>query len=65
MQVFKTFDRLTTQQGDKHLYLLDSSKVIGLGGDHPSVDGCHLTDLGFKMLADALAPLLKKILNLS
>lgn len=61
--VFETYN-LHIKQGDKNIYLFDSTKVIGLGGNHPSVDGCHLTDLGFKMLADALAPVLTEIIGM-
>jgi len=50
--------------GDKNIYFFDSAKVIGEKGDHPSVDGVHLSDLGFKMLADELSPYLAKIVGL-
>ena len=51
--------------GDDRIYYFDSRKVVTLGGDHPSVDGGHLSDVGFKFLADALAPLLAEILGLA
>ena len=47
-----------------HVFFLDCTKVIGLEADHPSVDGCHLTDLGYWRLAKAVAPVLGKILKL-
>jgi len=50
--------------GDKNIYLFDSSKVITAEGDHPSVDGVHLSDMGFKMLADELSPYLAGIVGL-
>ena len=50
--------------GDKNMHLLDCREIIGLESDHPSVDGVHLTDLGFKRLADAVAAVLQRILNL-
>mgnify|MGYP001017244402 CR=1 FL=1 len=43
---------------------LVGAPVVPAGPDHPSVDGGHLTDVGFKQIADALAPLLAKILTL-
>jgi lysophospholipase L1-like esterase len=50
------------RRGDRQVFLLDSTKVIGFEADHPSVDGAHLTDLGFTRLADAVAPVLKRML---
>lgn len=61
--VFDTYNRLRNS-GDSGIYLFDSSKVICPGGDHPSVDGVHLTDIGFDMLATELVPVLKDILSL-
>ena len=52
------------QRGDKGVHLLECREVIGIEADHPSVDGGHLTDLGFKRLADGVAPVLRKILKL-
>ena len=51
-------------KGDKNVYFFDSSKVISSKGDHPSVDGVHLSDLGFKMIADELSPYLAGIVGL-
>jgi len=34
-----------------------------MGSDHPSVDGVHLSDEGFKIMADAMIPVLTKILR--
>jgi lysophospholipase L1-like esterase len=50
------------KRGDKNVHFLDCRKIIGLESDHPSVDGCHLTDLGFKHLADGIAPVLERII---
>jgi hypothetical protein len=61
--VFETFQRFRSR-GDRHVHYLDCREIIGLVPDHPSVDGCHLTDLGYKILADGLAPVLKGILKL-
>lgn len=54
--------RQMRRHGDKNVYFIDARKFVGLEADHPSVDGVHLTDLGFKQLADGVAPVLKKIL---
>lgn len=50
--------------GDASVHYFDTRIVVPAGPDHPSVDGGHLTDVGFKQIADALAPLLAKILTL-
>ena len=60
--LFETF-RKFKEQGDNKVYLFDSGSIILPGNDHPTVDGIHLTDLGFKMIADDLAPLLKRIIQ--
>jgi lysophospholipase L1-like esterase len=52
------------KRGDKNVYLLDCRKIIGIDPDHPSVDGCHLTDLGYRRMADGVAPVLKRILKM-
>jgi len=59
--VLATYNRCRSS-GDKNIHFFDAAAVIGFGPDHPSVDGCHLTDAGFKLLAEALAPVLKTIL---
>ena len=61
--MLQTFQRFR-ERGDRNIHLLDCRDIIGLVSDHPSVDGCHLTDLGYKMMADGLAPVLRPILGL-
>lgn len=61
--VIDTYNRFR-KRGDKNAHLLDCRKIIGIDPDHPSVDGCHLTDLGYKRMADGVAPVLKRILKL-
>ena len=61
--VLRTY-RQMCRQGDRNVYLLDARKMIGCEQNHPSVDGVHLTDLGFQKMADGVAPLLKRILRL-
>ena len=56
--------RQMRRHGDQNVYLLDTRKLIGREQDHPSVDGVHLTDLGFQKMADGVAPVLKRILHL-
>lgn len=60
LQTYKAFRK----RGDKNIHLLDSRKMIGFEADHPSVDGAHLTDLGFKQLADGVTPKVASLLGL-
>lgn len=59
IQTYRAFKR----RGDRHVALLDCSQVIGFETDHPSVDGVHLTDLGFSRLAEAVAPVVKRMIK--
>lgn len=61
--VLDTYERMKAG-GDEAVYLFESRDVIGLCSDHPSVDGCHLTDLGFRMLAEGVAPVVGEALGL-
>jgi lysophospholipase L1-like esterase len=59
----RTYQRFR-QRGDRNAHLLDTHKAVDFGPDHPSVDGVHLSDIGFQAMADAVAPALRKILKL-
>jgi hypothetical protein len=48
--------------GDRQVYLFDTFGLYQDGSVHPTVEGLHPSDLGFKIIADALAPELAKIL---
>jgi lysophospholipase L1-like esterase len=50
------------KRGDRNVHFLDCRNSIGREADHPSVDGVHLTDLGYGQLAAGLAPVLGRIL---
>lgn len=60
--VFETYHKLLAE-GDKNIFLFDAGKIIKPGGDHPTIDGVHLTDRGFYMIADVLTPQLASILR--
>ncbi|AQQ10269.1 hypothetical protein L21SP3_02097 [Sedimentisphaera cyanobacteriorum] len=60
--LFRTYDKLK-QEGDDNIYLFDSGALIQAGGDHPTADGIHLTDVGFEIIADALVPFAEEILE--
>ena len=51
-------------QGDKNIYFLDGSTLLKPEWAHEAtVDGTHMTDLGFLMMAEAIEPHITKILN--
>ena len=50
-------------KGDRHVYFFDAFDLYRDGSVHPTVEGLHPSDLGFKIIADALAPELAKILE--
>lgn len=49
--------------GDKNIYFLDGSTVLGKDYDECTVDGVHPTDLGSIRIADALTDAIKSILE--
>ena len=49
--------------GDKNIYFLDGSTLLGKDYDECTVDGVHPTDLGFMRMADGIGPVLRKILK--
>lgn len=60
-EIRKTWERLK-KEGVKNIYYLESDKLIG--DDHEAtIDGIHLTDLGFTRMADAILPLIRKALS--
>lgn len=50
--------------GDRAMHFFDSFPLYGDGIIHPTVEGLHPSDLGFKMIADALAPEIARICEL-
>ena len=57
-EIRKTYERLKSE-GIKDFYYLTTDKLIG--NDHEAtIDGVHLTDLGFMRMADAVLPLIKR-----
>ena len=62
----REFERDTVKQlekaGDRRIYFLDGSNLLGADAHECTVDGAHPTDLGFMRMADRIEPVLKKIL---
>jgi lysophospholipase L1-like esterase len=48
--------------GDKHIYFLDGSKILGEDFYECTVDGGHPTDLGAYRMAEAMLPVIRQIL---
>jgi len=48
--------------GDKQIFFLDGSTILGDDFEECAVDGVHQTDLGFLRIAQALAPVMRQIL---
>jgi lysophospholipase L1-like esterase len=49
------------QKGYKNIYYLSSDNLLGKDGE-ATVDGIHLTDLGFERFSERLYKVIKKIL---
>lgn len=60
--LFQAYERLKDQYTDK-VFLFDTGKIIRPGGDNPTIDAIHPTDLGFKIISDELVPFLEAIIN--
>ena len=50
--------------GDRHLTLVEGPSLLGSNRLDGLVDGVHPNDLGFQWMADGLAPILAKVLEL-
>ena len=48
--------------GDRNIWFLDGSEVLGPDYDECTVDGVHPTDLGSYRIAEAMLPVLEKLL---
>lgn len=57
----RNYDRLVAE-GYKNIYYIESTGLDGIEDDG-TVDGIHLTDLGFRHYADLIVPRLKQILG--
>ncbi|MFA7043491.1 MAG: SGNH/GDSL hydrolase family protein [Bacteroidales bacterium] len=55
------YDRLR-KNGDKNIYYLPSHNFLGNDGE-ATVDGIHLTDLGFERFSEKLYQAIKKTLH--
>ena len=56
--------RELNEAGDHRLYFFDGSELLGTDPGEATVDGVHPTDLGFKLMADGLEPVFRRILGI-
>lgn len=59
--IFQTYSE-AKEQGDNCVYFLDGKALMAMVEDDGTVDNCHPTDSGFFSMANAIAPVLEKIL---
>lgn len=59
----RTYDNAVAR-GDKNVYIVLGTEFFPeeLGGDF-SIDGCHPNDIGFRFMADAIKPVLAKMIE--
>ena len=50
-------------EGDENIYFLDGTTLLGENPDECTVDACHATDLGFYKISNAMAPVIRGILE--
>ena len=60
--IMKTYERALAA-GDKNVYFIDGSTILGEYGDEGLCDGCHPNDIGMMCMAKAIGALLKPILE--
>ena len=58
----KTYENAKAR-GDENVYLIHGGEIFGDAENECTVDDCHLTDLGFYMMAKAVYPIIKEILE--
>lgn len=63
MQVQRDIVEGLKVQGDRHIEFLDGSSLMGEASLEGTVDGGHPTDLGFWFMANALTPIIQKMLS--
>ena len=61
--IYETF-RYAHAQGDRNVYFIDGASIFrGKYADMCTVDGCHPTDLGFALMADAIEAELERAMT--
>ena len=60
--VKETYD-ISVANGDRKVWFVDGLTMYGEDAGDCTVDGCHPNDLGFRRMADAIAPALREALG--
>ncbi len=60
--IYSTYKN-AVDSGDKNVYFIDGRKFFGDKGALCSCDCCHPNDLGFYMMAEAIKPVIREILE--
>jgi hypothetical protein len=60
--IYKTYEN-AVKNGDENVYFWDGMKEFGPYEDFGTVEGCHLNDLGFFVVAKSLIKTIREILN--
>ena len=66
LQLSEIHRELTAQlisEGDNNIFFIDGKELLGTDFHECSVDGCHLSDMGFYRMAEALFPKLNSIFD--
>ncbi|MBK6282417.1 MAG: SGNH/GDSL hydrolase family protein [Draconibacterium sp.] len=61
-EILKRIFKEEKKKGDKNIFYLKADNLIG-DNQEATVDGVHLTDLGFLLMAENLYPILRKQMN--
>ena len=62
-QIIKTTYENALDGGDKNVYMISGRELMLLAQNDGTVDGVHPTDLGFYSMAQALMPIIERILH--
>lgn len=59
----QTLVKKRREAGDKRIHFIDGRTLLGADFNECTVDGVHLTDLGFMRMADSLEPMVRSLLD--
>ena len=62
-EVYRKQLETSRSEGDENIYFLDGMTLLGEDPEECTVDGIHATDLGFYKISNAMAPVIRKILE--
>ena len=62
-RIIRTTYENALKNGDKNVYLITAEELLALVEDNGTVDGVHPTDSGFLSMANAIEPVLRRMLE--